>query len=191
MKTKFLDILAESISQDQKMMGVLKQVKTLELPDCWVGAGFVRNKAWALLHGRENEISLTDIDVVFYDSSIEDMSEHESQLHRKLEMLDSTLDWEVINQARTHLWHNREPYLNTTEAISEWVETATCIGVRLSGNNELEFTAPHGVYDLENLILRPVPSMKDLDVFKNRIEKKGWLSLWPKLKVELDVFDKI
>ena len=166
--------LTQSILKDQAMLEVLETVRSLELSDCWIGAGFVRNKAWDLLHGVNRPLVFTDVDVVFFDVSNRDNDQYDKEIEDRLK---------VINQARTHLWHNRDPYIDTTDAISDWVETATCVAVQLSFENKLIFTAPHGFSDLENLILRPVPSLKNIEVFTNRVNSKKWLKKWPKLQV--------
>ena len=109
--------------------------------------------------------------------------EYEKDIESKLKLNNPTIDWEVINQARTHLWHDRSPYKSTEDAIFQWVETATCIAIRLSRNNELHLIAPHGLNDIEQLVLRPVPSLKSIESFIDRIESKNWITKWPKLKV--------
>lgn len=39
------------IGSDARRMEILKAVRTLELPDWIIGAGFVRNPIWDHLHG--------------------------------------------------------------------------------------------------------------------------------------------
>jgi uncharacterized protein len=39
------------IERQPEMMQVLGVTEALGLPDCWVGAGFVRNPVWDALHG--------------------------------------------------------------------------------------------------------------------------------------------
>jgi hypothetical protein len=176
--------LINEIYKDEWMMNILKAVRELNLPDCWVGAGFVRNKAWDILHEYKKRTPLTDIDVVYLDrKNVSEQSE--AQFEQKLRKKFPNLKWEVINQARTHLWHNRSAYSSTEEAISEWVETATCIGIRLTENDKLELIAPYGLEDIECLILRPIPCLNDLSVFHNRMKKKSWLKIWPKLTIKL------
>jgi uncharacterized protein len=182
---KVKEELIKSISTDHFMLDILQQVQDLKLPDCWIGAGFIRNKAWDILHGHDQRAPLNDIDVVYFNPNQID-PEVELELEEILKKRNKLVDWEIKNQARTHLWHKRPPYKNTTEAISEWVETATCIGAKLDEKNLITLTAPHGFEDLEKLILRPTPSLKDIDVFKNRIDKKRWIEKWPKLKVCLN-----
>lgn len=186
MKTIMLKKLSNAIYEDQTMLEIQRQPRSLKLPDCWVGAGFIRNKAWDLLHDKDVPYVLNDVDVVFHDQhKVEDLK-FEKRLEERSTLLNSKVQWEVVNQAKTHEWHDRHPYENTTEAISEWVETATCIGVRLNESGELEFTGPHGTDDLENLVLRPVPTLKNLEDFNRRVAMKEWLLRWPKLRVVLD-----
>ena len=59
--------LINEISKDKWMMDILRSVRDLNLPDCWIGAGFVRNKAWDFLHEYSQRTPLSDIDVVFLD----------------------------------------------------------------------------------------------------------------------------
>ena len=49
------------------MMDVLRVVRQHQLPDSWVGAGFVRRKVWDNLHGFEEPTPLNDIDVLFFN----------------------------------------------------------------------------------------------------------------------------
>ncbi len=59
------DILA-SITADPWMMAVLGAARDLGLPDCWIGAGFVRGKIWDHLHGFVRATPLEDIDVLYF-----------------------------------------------------------------------------------------------------------------------------
>lgn len=66
-----------------------------------------------------------------------------------------------------------------------WIETATCIGVRLEEDGEIVLATPRGIEDLVNLILRPTFSTeKGLKDFKRRITEKKWLEKWPKLTID-------
>jgi hypothetical protein len=57
------------VAAQPTMMKVLAAVEALALPDCWVGAGFVRNPVWDALHGFPWSASYTDIDVVYFDAA--------------------------------------------------------------------------------------------------------------------------
>lgn len=173
------------IREDKWMMEVLKTANFLNLPDWMIGAGFVRNKVWDHLHGFEKEeVDTNDIDLIYYDpdnleESIE--NEYDEKLKNKFDA-----DWSTKNQARMHLKYNRDQYKSSRDALSHWVETATCIAVKLE-DGELKLIAPHGIDDLVNLIVRPSPYFFDkLDIFRNRIESKNWLEKWPNLKVVVE-----
>jgi len=40
------------LTDDPWRRDVLAAVRSLALPDCWVGAGFIRNAVWDYLHDR-------------------------------------------------------------------------------------------------------------------------------------------
>ncbi|MEI7480164.1 MAG: nucleotidyltransferase family protein [bacterium] len=174
--------LIKMIKEDRWMMNVLNEAEKLNLPDWMIGAGFLRNKVWDKLHNFKKEIADTnDIDLVYFD--IKNTEREDKKLSKKMDGRLG-LKWEIVNQSYTHKWHNREiPYENTTEALSEWVETPTCVAVTLK-EGEPKIIAPYGIDDLVNLIIRPSPSHKDnLKIFYNRIESKKWLKKWPKLRI--------
>lgn len=185
------DDITALVIKDAWMMSILRTVKKLNLPDWWIGAGFVRSKVWDHLHDYKVRTPIPDIDVIYFDRN--DFSEKEEKnestttednYQEKLKKLMPDINWSVINQARMHHFHDHKPYKSSTEGLSYWVETATCIGVKLDIKNKVVLTDPHGINDLVNLILRPTPgSYKDTKKFEERIAKKGWLKKWPKLKV--------
>lgn len=174
------------VKNDEWMMSVLREAEELHLPDWMIGAGFLRNKVWDYLHGIKRDIPDTqDIDLIYFDAKNQNEKvdqELGSQMKGKL-----GLEWEIVNQAYTYKWHKREyPYKDATEALSEWVETATCVAVTLK-NSKLKIIAPHGISDLVNLIVRPSPCEKNnLDAFNERYQSKKWLKKWPKLKIVND-----
>jgi uncharacterized protein len=168
---------------DPWMMHVLQVVRDLNLPDSWVGAGFVRNKVWDVLHDKKTP--LTDVDVIYFDKSNIDESV-EKDIENQLKEIDNTVPWSVKNQARMHIKNGDEPYSSSEHALSQWIETPTCIGIRLNNNNELELIAPHGIDDLVNLIVRPAPikrNQQDLSFYRHRVEGKGWKEIWPELTI--------
>ena len=169
------------IKKDKWMMDILRVVERLNLPDWWIGAGFVRGKVWDILHGYKKRTPLPDIDVVYFDKS--DFSS-ETEYEKILKKQMPEVKWSVTNQARMHVFHNNKPYANSEEALSKWVETATCVGVRLNKNNKVILTAPWGIEDLVTLILRPTPGTdKNSGSINIRIREKKWIKKWKKLKI--------
>lgn len=143
------------IKSDPWMMGVLKTAENLNLKDWAIGAGFVRNKVWDYLHSYSNEkVDTPDVDLVYFDTDGSNQQEDE-MLSKKLEA-ETGVKWEVVNEVYAHLWNNIPPYTSTEDAISQWPETATAIGVKMEGG-ELRLIAPCGIEDLVSLIVRPCP----------------------------------
>ena len=180
--------IIQLIKDDPWMMEVLSVAASADLPDWMIGAGFVRNKVWDYLHGYKNkEVQTADIDLIYYDESYV-LEEKEKELDKHLrEKLN--INWSAKNQARMHVKHKRiNPYKNTEEALSEWVETPTCIAVRLEKDGTLTLFAPHGIKDLINLIVRPTPTFSnDLETFWGRVKSKDWERKWPKLTITTSI----
>ena len=157
-------------------------VEALELPDCWIGAGFVRSAVWDHLHGQTPSLS-GDIDVVWFDPEAA-FTTTDQAIEARLMALDPTLPWSVTNQARMHVRNTDRPYRSTTDALAFWPDTATAVAVR-SRDAAIDITAPHGLDDLFELIVRPTPAFRGdkLAQFHARLSAKRWLERWPKLTV--------
>ena len=178
------------IENDKWMMDILKIVEKLNLPDWWIGAGFVRGKIWDSLHGYKKRTPLLDIDVIYFDKNDFTKTEEkafstksEIKCQKNLQKIMPNINWSVTNQARMHIFHKDNPYKNSREALADWVETATCIGVKIQ-KEKIVLTTPRGIEDLVNLIVRPTPKFKKhLKTFNERIKNKKWLKKWPKLRI--------
>ena len=163
---------------------MLDAVAGLQLPDCWVVAGFVRNPVWDRLHGYAEPTPLADIDVVYFDAAQPDeaIEKHlEAALHTRL----AGLPWSVKNQARMAERNGDPPYRSTADALTYWCETATAIGVRRGAGGGIEVVAPFGIADLLGLVVRPTPyaARHKLAAYRQRLVEKDWLGLWPRLRV--------
>lgn len=171
------------IGDDGAMTAALRGVRSLNLPDWWIGAGYIRNKIWDVLHGRKRTPP-GDIDVVYFDPS--NLSEApELELQRQLEDTCPTGRWSVTNQARMHAENGDAPYASSLDAIGHWPETATAIGVTLGESDDVIFRAVHGTRDLLRLVVRPTPVFeKKIEKYRERIQIKDWHSQWPRLKIE-------
>lgn len=165
-------------------MQTLQTVQQLNLPDWAIGAGFVRNAIWDRLHGFEKPPPLADIDVLYFDRK---NTGRQSEIHIEDALHEALPDrpWSVRNQARMHLRNNDSEYENTQDAISHWLETPTCVAVRLEANGAFHILSPFGLEDLLNMRVRPtVMGLKKQDQYRDRIRTKNWQLVWPKLKVE-------
>ncbi|MBT6096227.1 MAG: nucleotidyltransferase family protein [Rhodospirillaceae bacterium] len=163
-------------------MDALRAVRDLSLSDWAIGAGFVRSAVWDRLHGYESSSPITDIDVVYFDR--DDIScETENRISQQLTRALSNYPWSVRNQARMHVRNNDRPYNSTLDAISFWLETATCIALRLETDDTFSILAPHGLQDLVDMRVVPTPSGGNkIEQYQARIRAKDWRRKWPRLK---------
>ncbi|WP_249870606.1 nucleotidyltransferase family protein [Oceanobacillus saliphilus] len=184
MKLENEEDIIQQIKNDAWMMEILKTARTLELPDWWICAGFVRSKIWDELHGGDKRTEMADIDVVYFDKRNTDESA-EKRLENILIELLPNVPWSVKNEARMHLRNNVDPYISTIDAIAKFPETATALGVKLDETGELCLTAPHGVQDVLDLVVRPTPLFKSsnklMENYLKRIQDKKWHEKWNKV----------
>lgn len=177
------------VRDDDWMMRVLKTVADVGLRDGWVGAGFVRNKVWDHLHGYDSPTPLNDVDVAYFDPG-DAFQASDERLERCLMQHLPGVPWEVKNQARMHCLNDEPPYLSSEDAISRWPETATATALSLGPNGELRLLAPHGLGDLLGLRVAPTPHFLSvpgkLRIFDDRVARKRWTEIWPKLAIVRD-----
>jgi hypothetical protein len=166
-------------------LAALGALASARLPDAWIAAGLVRNAVWDERHGFPFSIP-EDVDVIYFDAERPE-PEREREIEATLHAALPDLPWSVRNQARMHLRNGHAPYRSSADAMAHWVETATAVGVRLAAAGSVEIAAPHGLGDLDALILRPGPSYRDrLEVFYARQAQKRWLERWPMLRLVLE-----
>ena len=180
--TDFHALTTDLLLHDTFRMNCLRAARQLRLEDYYLAAGFLRNAIWDHLHGLSKMTPLNDIDLVYFDSA-DKSTETELQLTFQLNRLLPEAGWEVRNQARMHELHGHAPYQNTVEGVAQWVEIATCVGVRLEQDDSFSFCAPYGLEHNWNLTLQVNPFNPRPQLFAKRIQQKNWLKLWPQLQL--------
>jgi uncharacterized protein len=178
------------IAQDPWRMHALHIASTLNLPDWWIGAGFVRNCVWDALHGYSTPTPLNDIDLIYFAADIPS-----EKIESDLNVMASL--WEVTNQATVHNFNQQAAYKNSIDALSRWTETATCVAVTLGpqpiaglenlqidGGFYLSLAAPYGVEDLVlgKVRFTPHPEAKR-HVYEDRVKNRDWFNKWPLLRL--------
>lgn len=175
------------IKEDQWMMDVLKTAKTLNLPDWWICAGFVRSKVWDTLHHFSERTPLPDIDVIYFDpEQVDELVEKKCEAQLASVMPD--IPWSVKNEARMHTKSNMPPYSSSIDAISKFPETATALGVKLDEKDDVILAAPCGINDLVQLKVKPTlfftETKERVEIYEARLAKKNWKAIWPRLCVK-------
>jgi uncharacterized protein len=150
------DILA-LVARQPDMMKILRTVEALDLPDCWVGAEFVRNVVWDVLHGRPWSPSYSDVDVVYFDTLC---FGQESKIESQLRGSSPATAWSAKNQATMHIGNGDRAYLDTADALRHWPETCTAIALRTRGL-EMELLASFAICDLVSLVVNPTPKLRE------------------------------
>lgn len=176
--------LQVTLCADPERIRILRLIRGLGLPDCWVAAGFVRSAVWDRQHKRTHSPLPTDIDVIWFDETLDDPA-IDIGIETHLLCLDSSLNWSVKNQARMHVRNNDRPYASATDAMMAWPETATAVAVRLGMDDVIEVAAPLGLDDLFNLVVRPTArfEMEKKPIYVARVRSKNWLTTWPNLSI--------
>ncbi|WLD94756.1 nucleotidyltransferase family protein [Alkalihalobacillus sp. AL-G] len=179
--------IIESIQKDQWMMETLKVARTLDLPDWWVCAGFVRSKIWDTLHEFTKRTEIPDVDIIYFDQ-YNPSEVHEKLLEARLNELHPHVPWSVKNQARMHVINKIPPYTSSVDAISKFPETATALGVKINDVDEVVLAAPCGIDDVLQLKLRPTTYFQETDdrkyIYQKRIGQKNWKASWPRITVQ-------
>jgi hypothetical protein len=104
------------------------------LPDCWVGAGFVRTAVWDHLHGVPPSKPDGDVDVIGFDPPRAQL-EVDQEPEERLRELDSTVSRPVKNQAGMYVWNDDAPHSS---------ETAAAVAARHVRHGDIEIATPSG-----------------------------------------------
>lgn len=181
MRADRLAVLQSLLSRDLPRRNALAAVAGLGLPDCWIGAGFVRDAVWDRLHGRPPTFPAADVDVIWFAPEATDEN-MDRDIERRLRALLPEYRWSVKNQARMHRRNGDAPYLSVAHAMTHWPETATAVAARFEPER-IGICAPFGLDDLFTLRLRPGPAFTNekWPVFQERLASKRWIERYPML----------
>ncbi len=167
------------IKADVERMEILSIVQKLDLPDCYVAAGFIRNLVWD--HIFSTSTPLNDIDIVFFDT-VDKSNRRAEEITAQLNKRFPDFTWQAKNQAFMHCRNHDRPYENTLDAMSFWPEKETAMGVSIDKNGALTFI---DAFPLNNIFEGKVTynPKRNEHVFRQRIVQKQWLKIWPNLQV--------
>lgn len=171
------------VRESDALMRALRAARSVGLPDWFVGAGAVRDLVWDRLHDRA-ERAPRDVDVAFFDRS-DLRRERDREAQAALARALPGVAWDATNQAAVHLWYadvfgtSVAPLASCADALATWPETATCVGVRLTEDDEIEICAPLGLDDLFALVWRHNAVRASAAEFERRLARKDVASRWP------------
>ncbi|OJG69717.1 hypothetical protein RV11_GL002243 [Enterococcus phoeniculicola] len=181
--------LKQLLIENAQLKKILTIIEALQLRDCWLCAGTIRNFIWNYLSGMNELDTTNDVDVVFFDPTVS--YEETLQIEKWLKKTYPNWNWELKNEVYMHI-HNPEtlPYKDSYDAIEKFPETCTSIAARLNGN-QLELMAPHGIEDMVHFIVQPTPHFKESvvrgKIYQKRVRQKNWKKTWEKIQIiEID-----
>lgn len=169
------------IQKDHMRMQALQVVATLGLPQSYIVAGFVRNLIWDDLHHFKQGTPLNDVDVIYFAPDEAPEQEKQHQIYLQTQMPE--LNWQIKNQAYTHLKHQHQAYESVFEAMSYWPEQETAIAIRLQDQQYFEIISVFALEQIFEGYIRHNPKAPK-HVFEQRINQKKWQQHWTKLKLE-------
>ena len=185
--------ILDQLGQDPDIRAILEIIRSLELKDSWLAAGCVRNFIWNMLLERPGFDSDTDVDVIFFDPTIS----YEQTLQLEMELREAFPDyrWELKNQVYMHIHSpNTQPYSCSKDAMTQYPERCTAIGLRLMANDKLELFAPYGLEDIRAFQVRSTPHFladeERKKLYTQRISKKNWQDKWSQLSFEFPSEEK-
>lgn len=177
--------LIEMLRTDERIMTLLRAVRSLGLAEWCIAAGTIRNKVWDELHSLVEPTLPSDVDVLIFDPVRTDPA-HEHECEARLSSIVPGIRWEVVNQATIHSYTgDPAPYSSIAEAMSRWADPVTAVGAHLSPDDEITIIAPAGLDDLFELRVRPnLATPTSAAVYRQRVASKRWQERWPNLTIE-------
>ncbi|MCL1127331.1 nucleotidyltransferase family protein [Shewanella surugensis] len=176
-----MDRIITWIKQDLMRLKALECAASLNLPDGYIAAGFVRNLVWDHLHKKSISTPLNDIDVIYFDDAALN-SDNDKVMEAELVRLMPEVNWQVRNQALIHIRNGDRPYLNIRDAMRFWPEKETAVAIRQLESDTYECIAAFGFESLFQLLVTHNPN-RSRDIFDERVSSKRWLTHWPQLTV--------
>jgi len=171
--------LIELMQRDSLRMDLLSAVASVDLPDWYIAAGFVRNLVWDHLHGFSST-PLNDVDVIYFSHIAID----ENAVLGQLLISHPDINWQVKNQAFMHIRNGDPPYKNSVHAMEFWPEIETALGAKLNSKSELVFASPFDISTIFEGYVTHNPR-REKAIFLKRIEDKSWLTMWSKLQIRV------
>ncbi len=178
--------LCRMVRSEPATVDALKALRQADIPDAWIGGGFVRNAVCDRLHGFAIDITRSDVDVGFFDAAPAPANQ-ESSFEARLHALCPGLDWSVRNQARMHAYNGHEPYRDMLDAATHWVARCNAVALRLGADDTLEILAPFGLEDVFAMRVHPTPIYLTTPArttrFYEMVHAKRWNLRWPGVRI--------
>ena len=175
--------LREIIAQSPFVLGWLKTLRQLDLPDAWIVSGAIYNQVWNHLTARPWLHGIKDVDIFYFDPDLSYEAEDRT-IQRVTARFPPDPPVELRNQARVHLWYPQRfgrPYPQltaSTQAIDLFALKTHCVGARLTDTG-IDLYAPFGLDDIFSFRLTPNPALDNRATHAAKAARQ--MALWPEL----------
>ncbi|MFC7049674.1 nucleotidyltransferase family protein [Emcibacter nanhaiensis] len=167
---------------------LLRQVREMEIPDCWLASGCLVQTVWNARHGFAPTFGIKDYDLIYFDPDTSWAKENAMIGRIGGCFKDLNIEIEIRNQARVPLWYRDKfgiDYPTLTEAcqsLDYYPSQTSAVAVQLDGEDQPVFRAPFGLSLALDMIVRPNKALPISEVYAAKARQ--WQSNWPKLRVE-------
>lgn len=152
------------IKMNDILMEVLKYLDRIDIPNYYVISGSLFQMVWNYYDGKNLTHAIKDLDIIYYDEkhlSYEDEKNLEDRVISDLSKRGITLELDIHNEARAHLWkkENENPNIDrydcSEDAIKQLTATVQATGVRMI-DGKISIYAPYGLDDIFTRTIRPI-----------------------------------
>lgn len=182
-----VEMLHEILQKNDVIYQVILRVNKLGIDKYYIGAGCICQSVWNYQNNLNPMYGISDVDLVYFnDNDLSYEAENTIILKVKNEFSDLSVDIDIKNQARVHLWYKKHygydisPYNSVEDAINTWPTTATSIGVRLEDGKFIVY-APFGMNDMFGQIIRANKTQITKETYMQKCNK--WVSKWNSLRI--------
>lgn len=166
---------------------IMERLPSQKLADCWLVSGALFQTVWNVRTGKPPEHAIKDYDIFYFDPDTSYEAEDRVIARARAAFADLDAPIELRNQARVHLWYEKKfsspypPLARATDGIDRFLMHCSQIGIRAKDGG-YEIYAPHGLRDIEDMIVRPnpMPNFRS-DLYLEKALR--WKAIWPQLTV--------
>ncbi len=178
------------LEQNTELMDILDYVYKLELPNYYIAAGSIFQTIWNYYDKKPLNYGIRDIDIIYYnknDISVDADIQYYNLIKDYCTRKGYNYEIDVSNEARMHLWQKEKlnmdvsQYINSEDAINNWIATVHAIGITKENNN-IRIYAPYGLSDIYSRTIRPLKHKYTTKDIYNK-KAKSWSERFDNLNI--------
>jgi hypothetical protein len=177
------------IRSDGDLMGLLKCLRAIALPEWRLVSGCLYQTVWNVLTRRPPGTGIQDYDLIYFDGGDVSWEAEDAVITRVTAAATQCIGpLQIRNQARVHLWYEQHfgmPYASLSsadEALSRYPLTVQAIGARLEDDWRLDVVAPFGLNDIFAMAMRPNLVAGDRSTYDAKVARARLI--WPEVTVD-------